>query len=577
VYSYSVTNLTPETKYYVRAYAIDGDSASYGNEIQFTTASLPSQASAITGATIVCQGETSVIYTVPTIANATSYSWTLPSGATGTSSTNSITVNYDKTFASGNITVKGHNQWGDGAASTLAITANLLPENAGVISGNTSICQGENSVTYTVPSINNAISYLWTLPTGATGTSTTNSLTVNYGNNALSGNITVKGHNDCGDGVVSILPVTVNQLPTITVADKTVICGGSVSLNATTNYTGNDPLTYQWSPTTGLNDATIANPTAIVTNNITYTVTVNTPTSCSTSKSLLVTIIPMDKPEIGMVGVNSENRNLIAWNKPVTTGIESYYIYRETNVSNVYEKIGTVPYDSMSIFVDDQSLPDVQSYRYKLSILDRLGLESPLSDFHKTMHLAINKGMGTTWNLNWEAYEGFVVSTYNIYRGTTSTNLTLLGSTSGGNTQYSDLNAPIGDIYYQLEVVNPNSVNPTKVPVSIQKTKANENDSFATLTSYNSSRSNIATNAVTGIPEFEDNNIKIYPNPVKSELKIDFEGGSTFEILNLMGQVVYTGNLIKNTIVQTSNLTSGVYLIKFKSGKSFEYKKIIKE
>lgn len=71
--------------------------------------------------------------------------------------------------------------------------------------------------------------------------------------------------------------------------------------------------------------------------------------------------------------------------------------------------------------------------------------------------------------------------------------------------------------------------------------------------------------------------IKIYPNPVKDVLRIDFEGGSTFEILNLMGQVVYAGNLVKNTIVETSSLSSGVYIIRFKAGKTFEYRRIIKE
>ncbi|MBV5343801.1 T9SS type A sorting domain-containing protein, partial [bacterium] len=118
-----------------------------------------------------------------------------------------------------------------------------------------------------------------------------------------------------------------------------------------------------------------------------------------------------------------------------------------------------------------------------------------------------------------------------------------------------------------------NNVNPTKV-ISLQKTKALENGLSNSLISYSFSRSNIATNVISGINEFGENNkINIYPNPVKNELRIDFEEGSTFEILNLMGQVVYNGNLIKNTIVQTSNLSSGVYLIKFKTGKSFEYKK----
>jgi hypothetical protein len=63
-------------------------------KLSFTTQNnpLPDPAGTITGSATVCQGQNSVVYTVPTIANATSYVWTLPTGATGTSETNSITV-----------------------------------------------------------------------------------------------------------------------------------------------------------------------------------------------------------------------------------------------------------------------------------------------------------------------------------------------------------------------------------------------------------------------------------------------------------------------------------------------------
>ncbi|HNX88445.1 MAG TPA: C10 family peptidase [Paludibacteraceae bacterium] len=84
-----------------------------------------------------------------------------------------------------------------------------LPSAAGTIAGTATVCQGQNSVTYTVPLITNATSYVWTLPGGATGTSTTNSITVNYGASATSGNITVMGINPCGNGTASTIAITV--------------------------------------------------------------------------------------------------------------------------------------------------------------------------------------------------------------------------------------------------------------------------------------------------------------------------------------------------------------------------------
>lgn len=83
--------------------------------------SLPGCAGAISGAPEVCQGQTGVTFTTPAILHATSYSWTLPGGATGTSATNSITLDFGAAAASGEISVRGTNLYGGGAASVLAV------------------------------------------------------------------------------------------------------------------------------------------------------------------------------------------------------------------------------------------------------------------------------------------------------------------------------------------------------------------------------------------------------------------------------------------------------------------------
>ncbi len=89
--------------------------------------------------------------------------------------------------------------------ATENITISAIPANAGAISGATDIVQGQNNITYTVPAIANATSYIWTLPPGMTGTSSTNSITLSAGQHAYSGNITVKGTNTCGLGSTSSL------------------------------------------------------------------------------------------------------------------------------------------------------------------------------------------------------------------------------------------------------------------------------------------------------------------------------------------------------------------------------------
>lgn len=392
--------------------------------------------------------------------------------------------------------------------------------------------------------------------------------------------ITVKTKDIAGNLSVSSLPLILSSLKVSAGADQIITSGSTAWLSSdATVYAGVGKLKYKWTPTTGLNNDTLANPTATLTKDIVYVLTVSTPTGCIKSDTMEIRISLMEKPEIGIVGVSSTNKNRIVWNKPVSTGIASYYIYRESNVSNVYVKIGSTSYDSLSVFVDEQSLPAVKSNKYKISIFDRSGFESPQSNAHKTMHLSINKGQNSTWNLIWEAYEGFAVTTYNIYRGTSANNINFLDAVSGSSTQYSDISAPAGDVYYQLEVICPTLVTPSKTPFAIQKSNESESSNASKFTSYSSSRSNIATNVKVGFRGINslNNNIKLYPNPVKNELRINFDGGTTFDVLNLTGQIVSTGNLIESNIVNTSNYLSGVYLMRINTATTFEYMKFIKE
>ena len=83
---------------------------------------------------------------------------------------------------------------------------------AGIISGIPNVCQGQTGVVYSVPAITNATGYTWVLPFGATIVSgaNTNSITVNFGANALSGTITVQGSNYCNiDSTSASYSVTV--------------------------------------------------------------------------------------------------------------------------------------------------------------------------------------------------------------------------------------------------------------------------------------------------------------------------------------------------------------------------------
>jgi hypothetical protein len=184
-----------------------------------TVKPLPGAAGTITGAQTVCEGALALPYSVPTITNTTGYTWDVSAiGAVIASGqgTKNITLNFPVgVVVSGDISVYGTNAngCGNGATATLHINITTVPGAAGAISGQTAIssCPLVTGATYSIPLINNAATYTWTVPSGVNITSgnTTNSITVNYTSSAVSGNITVMGVNTCGNGTQATLPVTV--------------------------------------------------------------------------------------------------------------------------------------------------------------------------------------------------------------------------------------------------------------------------------------------------------------------------------------------------------------------------------
>lgn len=169
-----------------------------------TVDNTPDQPSAINGETNPCEGD-SETYSV-TNASGVDYTWTLPSGWTGSSTSNSITVTVGS--SSGDISVSASNDCGNGSASLLGITVKTTPAQPSEITGNPSVCEGTQE-TYTVPTDANADSYVWTIPNGWSGTSTSNSIVVTVAANG--GNITATPSNDCGTGIAQSLTVQVTN------------------------------------------------------------------------------------------------------------------------------------------------------------------------------------------------------------------------------------------------------------------------------------------------------------------------------------------------------------------------------
>lgn len=280
-------------------------------------------------------------------------------------------------------------------------------------------------------------------------------------------------------------------------------------------------------------------------------------------------VLTFPETPICMVTVDSTtNANVIVWEKPASSLIDHFIVYRESSQANVYSPIGTVDYSGQGVFTDTMSNPGIKSYRYKIGFSDAEGHAFPMSGHHQTIHLSINQGVGNSWNLIWTAYQGFEVGTYNIYRSSNGSAYEQIADISSSFNSYTDFDAPAGDVYYIVEVVNPEGCNP-----------GNRSDD------YSVSRSNVASYQFQSVAEGGLGSIaRVYPNPAASYLRItpaeDMTGNVVIELVDLFGRKVHVeepGRIRANDTrtIDVSNLPEGIYLLTVNSQKGLHTGRVV--
>lgn len=552
---------------------------------------LPANAGTITGPSSVCDGATGVTYSVPAIANATSYNWTVPNGSIimSGSTTNTITVNFIAGSAGGTISVYGIS-CGNGVASSMNVAVNQYPGVADVITGQTSIttCPATAGVTYSIPLVTDATGYNWTVPSGAAivSGSGTNAITVDYSSGAASGNITVMPVNSCGNGTSSSLPITVNTLPdmagNISGNDSLTICPLSNGIIYSVAPIFN-ASSYVWSIPSGasITSGTGTNTITVDYGNTTVSgiISVYGQNSCGigSSSSIAVDISTVPTQELCMVSVDDNSTyNKITWEKPTAADIDSFRIYRE--VLGSFVPIGSVAYSSLSEYTDSIYLPladpNTTNFRYKISVIDTCGNESVVSNHHRTIFLQANQGVGGVVNLNWVPYEGASVSFYRILRDTLGTGaFVAIDSVPGANTVYTDLAPPANaaNIGYLLESNWATTCTPTRATI-------------------NTTRSNIkhVGTVITGNQDQEilDNVFNLFPNPAGNEVTIEYPVGFKkyqLQLFDALGQIVYNEQLndagsyngILSHKIDVSSFHKGIYIVSVGTESGNTFKRLI--
>lgn len=335
---------------------------------------------------------------------------------------------------------------------------------------------------------------------------------------------------------VTIFP---NPIADLFLTNDTTFCLGEDNTITTWDYFD----TYSW------NNGNTGD-SVYVTDNGTFWVEVMDTNGCfATSDTLQINVWkPFELDSICILTVDTSNHNQIIWNK--TTGVRTYEygIYKQNPTTGDMDLITTHPASGvLSVWSDVNSNAGVTSARYAISVIDSCGNESELSPIHKTMHLTINEGINGEVNLIWDGYEGIDIITYEIWRGSAPSQMFKIDEVPAANFTYTDLNAPVGLLFYKIVVVNPYICNPTVG-------KTGEGDDYGTT------QSNIVDYALT-------DNVIIYPNPFSTQTRVVWSNPDLdpydIRIYDAVGRLVFYEPSVSQTYfdLYKNNLPTGVYSI----------------
>ena len=378
-------------------------------------------------------GQSGVQYTVGFVPSATTYTWSVGDGVSITSGqgTNSICVNFSCTAATnGTITVTAGNGCSQTSpASALSYVMGGSLSTPGTIGGLSSVPKGITDAVYSVSPVPGATSYTWSVPGGCSITSGqgTNSIKVDFGCTASSGNISVTATNSCTTTNASSLAVTV----TSTLANPGSITGtaspyfGSAYKYYIAPVTG--ATSYNWSSPSGAIIESGSGTNSVwynfgcgaVSGNISVTVS-NACISPATSSNLAVT--PTSSETISTLGAITETINAGLINS------------RTYSVVPVGAAVYTWTVPGGMIILSGQGGPSI-TVNYTGSVTGAISVTASNSCLSQssTSDLAVNITNSVTYIPTGTGQNGYIQS-FTVPEGVTSINIETWGAQGGSNS-----------------------------------------------------------------------------------------------------------------------------------------------
>jgi len=295
--------------------------------------------------------------------------------------------------------------------------------------------------------------------------------------------------------------------------------------------------------------------------------------SCTNMLNATIPYIYPQKQSICMVTVDTVTAtNLIIWDRGDDQYVDHYNIYREGYAPDEYLLVESVDADVITEYNDTVASPYKRSWRYKISAADACGNETELSDNHKTIHLNMNAGLGGSYNLIWDDYEGFDYNIFYIYRRIANS-WSLIDSMPSNLHSYTDTPPTTKGLWYI---------------VTIHKEDACMSTSRGARASggpYYQSTSNLEDDGIVNNGGNESNsiqnivqNIQIYPNPTKGQVIVQGQDIIRVEVSTASGQKIrdiqsYTDKLNINI----SKEAKGLYFVKVTTKQGVILQKIVLE
>jgi hypothetical protein len=618
----------PGTTYQVTATNSGSGSGKYGFELspQNNSGQLLGTLAPGTNSKLVGSGKWITHSTSSNSVSSWTFNWTAPVAGTG-----SVTFYASFTRSTGSATRN----------STLTVSEAVVsvPAAAGPITGNTAVCAGSNA-TYSVGSISGATSYVWTVPAGAeiTAGQGTTSITVHFGNSAVSGNISVYGSNSAGNGTPSSLGITVNPLP----AQPGEITGpGSLCSGTSAQYTVDNTagIIFNWSVPAGatINFGQGTNSIEVTFGTNSGYIEVSPSNSCGNGpgRANFITVLTtplqpavMEGPEAPCEGstVNYAVPNVagttFTWSVPNGSSIVS-----GQGTNSIFMIAGAEPGEISVTPANDCGTGPAKTKNIIISTIplqpgEISGITEPCQGSTQVYSVDNTAGVEYSWG---------VPAGSEIINGSGTNSITVVIGPNSGFIELHAVNAcgqsPVRTLYLNVQplpgwtafISGPNELDPTLTPTSSYSTTGAANATEYTWELVPAEAGTVNANGLTssvtwsagylgtavlrvrgsnacgegqwsdpkeihlvileGMEEPDGNSFRLFPSPCKKEIFVETKSPGVkvaAELLNSSGIKVQSFDLESNKVNRLElNIRPGIYFLLIRSENSYRIKRFV--